>query len=307
MKVWSGGSVQTPSTSTDASTRAVFASLRRTTNQSIPNNTATTILYDTVDKDNAGGYSTVNGRYTASVQGRFNFSGVTRFTAGAVGEYDMLYRVNGGATISLAAIAATSAAATQVPFAFGVDLNVGDYVEVMTNQNSGGAANIVPGDIRLYVSLAPGPSQIAASETVAVRYRNSTSSFTSAGASANIVYTTKIKDDHGAYNTSTGVFTAPMSGSYSIKACAISNAIAATTVDRSVTVQVMKNGSTNYGYSTGYANSTTSRGYSGCVSDTVDLLANETMTVSLSQNFGSTMTLAGTDPGAYIAIERVAN
>jgi len=62
------------------------------------------------------------------------------------------------------------------------------------------------------VERIAGPAQIAASETVSFSANTSTTVATS-GVTA-VVFTTKDHDTHNAYSTSTGKFTAPMSGKY---------------------------------------------------------------------------------------------
>lgn len=64
-----------------------------------------------------------------------------------------------------------------------------------------------------------GPSVIAATESVNGRYFSSTSTVTSS--LATIIYATKGWDTHNAYNVSTGIWTAPVSGKYQFNASAV--------------------------------------------------------------------------------------
>ena len=61
-----------------------------------------------------------------------------------------------------------------------------------------------------------GPQSIAASEVVAAKYRSDAGASYTNGQT--IVYEDRIKDTHNAYNTSTGVYTCPVSGWYHIAA-----------------------------------------------------------------------------------------
>lgn len=71
------------------------------------------------------------------------------------------------------------------------------------------------------VNLISGPSQIAASEVIECSYTSDTSLALTATVPATKIYEDRISDTHGAYNTSTGVFTAPAPGHYVVSASAV--------------------------------------------------------------------------------------
>lgn len=105
----------------------------------------------------------------------------------------------------------TSAGMTSIGY---VNLNAGDYVELGFTQDSGSnwaATNAT--SIRASIERISGPSQIAASELVAFAARGTPTGSLS-GSYATTIFGTETEDTHGAYDTSTGIFTVPISGRY---------------------------------------------------------------------------------------------
>lgn len=128
------------------------AKLRATAVQSIPDNAATPVNFDTEDMDNDSGHSTVTNtsRYTAQTQGWFMCSGSVAHgasTAGTSRSADIA--VNGtvvvGATNSSGPRPGGTGAMTQASATVVTFLNTGDYVELRALQNSGGALNTAVG------------------------------------------------------------------------------------------------------------------------------------------------------------------
>lgn len=119
--------------------------IRQTTLQSIANNTHTALTFTTEDVDSSGMHSTsVNtSRATAVYPGWYSTAGGTSFAGNVTGVRGTYWSINAtpvnGSNVLLVA---TSAAAVQTP-ARGdlVFLNVGDYLELFTYQNSGGNLN----------------------------------------------------------------------------------------------------------------------------------------------------------------------
>lgn len=113
--------------------------------QSIPNNTDTAIILDTVENDNWGGWASGSPtRYTIQVPGVYLIGGQVVFAGNATNRRLGFIRVNGttnivggGGDFNNNGSFACSAPAVPVPWFF----NAGDYVELMGNQNSGGALN----------------------------------------------------------------------------------------------------------------------------------------------------------------------
>jgi len=122
--------------------------------QSIPNTTATALTFDTerfdTDPDGVGGHSTsVNtSRYTARYPGWYHVSGRYTYAANATGFRAVSIAVNGtGMPETLAFGSTPTGALTQHVATDGdVFLNVGDYVELLAQQTSGGALNTDTGN-----------------------------------------------------------------------------------------------------------------------------------------------------------------
>lgn len=124
--------------------------------QSILNNTFTAVLLDTEVYDPDGGHSTVTNtsRFTCQVAGRYQFDGTVAFASNATGFRAAKFQVNGATPSPVGserAAAATSSFAT-VSVSTELQLAVGDYVELMAFQNSGGSLNLDSNTANEYVS-----------------------------------------------------------------------------------------------------------------------------------------------------------
>lgn len=113
--------------------------------QSLPTGTATAILMDTEGLDTDGGHSlsTNTSRYTCQVAGWYLVSAVIPFSTNGTGLRNGYLAVNGtrvpGTTAACLA-STTDVVVVTVPASL-THLNVGDYVEVLATQASGGALN----------------------------------------------------------------------------------------------------------------------------------------------------------------------
>jgi len=127
------------------------ARVYRSTAQSIPTGTWTAVVHDTVRYDTGGQWSAGNpSRLTAQVAGTYVITGGLLFTASTAGvQRSSGIRLNGANWLSIGpplaqTFAAGSGAVSVV--ATVVQLNAGDYVELMAMQDSGGALNLSAGD-----------------------------------------------------------------------------------------------------------------------------------------------------------------
>lgn len=120
--------------------------VRQTVAQSIPNTGGTAITFDTEDIDRDGMHSTVTNtsRLTAQTAGYYSAYGLAAYASNATGSRAAILSING---TGVAARAAFTAAITGVAIGNGVGistmvyLNVGDYLELLARQDSGGALN----------------------------------------------------------------------------------------------------------------------------------------------------------------------
>jgi hypothetical protein len=120
------------------------ARLVKTDQQSIATSANTAIDFNEEDKDTLGGHSLVTNtsRYVCQRAGSYRVSGATSFAPNASGFRAVRIWKNGapirGNTVSIPQVA-TSANASIASRVVTVDLAVGDYVQLIALQNSGGA------------------------------------------------------------------------------------------------------------------------------------------------------------------------
>lgn len=119
---------------------------RQTVAQTLTTGVFAAITMDAEDVDSAGGHSTSSNtsRYIAQYAGWYILGGVAGIAANATGRRLTKWRVNGSADVNGSGVFSPSTAASvvKVPLAtIKVFLNVGDYVEAMVAQESGGNVN----------------------------------------------------------------------------------------------------------------------------------------------------------------------
>jgi hypothetical protein len=266
----------------------------------------TPIVWPTILKDTNGSYSTSTGQYTASTPGFYwvaaqintNASGANRLKAYVNGS---VYNYMGAQTSPGADI-------------FGASLvyaEAGQTIDVRYN----GTWSAVGAESSLSISRLSGPSQIAASETVAALYRSSATSSIGNALSTAMDFPTKVYDTHGAVsNAGAGnqtvlasgwKFTAPVSGKYRV-ACTLRIAAAVLSTSQQFSLSFFSQGveyaMVGTAWGTGGSNAYTVNG-----STTIDLLAGQTIQSVSYQNSGGAVTLFGLATFNHIAIERVGN
>jgi hypothetical protein len=182
-----------------------------------------------------------------------------------------------------------------------IQLKAGDYIDIRPDVSFG--SGLAQGQIVIH--RLSGAAQVAASESVTCRYTSPTQSIT---ASLLVVkYLTKDFDSHSAYNTSTGLFTAPMSGKYMLKATlnATTN-IAAGGINQAIYLSVHKNNvaSSTIGYFTHQTTTSVFPYVQGSM--ILNLVAGDTVEIRSTQNTGASWTSSG-DFNSYFEINRIGN
>lgn len=116
--------------------------LSNSANQSIPNNTATTLTFDT-ESDNDGLHSTSSntGRITIQTPGVYQFSGLVSFAANATGVRGLTCRIGETLNIWQDLRSTASAGSTVIPISFNYPCSYGDIFDLQAYQTSGGALN----------------------------------------------------------------------------------------------------------------------------------------------------------------------
>lgn len=209
------------SMSTDTDTRVVAARVNHTAGQSIPSGTDTAVAFNTTTFDTHGAYNTGTGVYTVPVAGIYEVSALIDFSANATGVRLVGFYRNG----SLVAYGErkNGVSGGESTYCHGNTsflCNVGDTLSVTATQTSGSTltsgADGVAYNHAEFKRLS-GPSIIAASEAIVASYYALTNSGApSSGTPDDIKFPTKLVDTHGAYNTTTGIFTVPASGIYEV-------------------------------------------------------------------------------------------
>lgn len=121
-----------------------FVKMNISSNQSIPNNTATTVALNTAVIDRMSGADTTNNRINATSTGFGTLTGTIAFAGNATGTRIIYFFRNGtfidGATVRINAVdTATKNLTLSIP----VLIDPGDYFTMQAYQDSGGALNIL--------------------------------------------------------------------------------------------------------------------------------------------------------------------
>lgn len=165
-------------------------------------------------------------------------------------------------------------------------LNAGDYIDVRIDQSSGGGITLANDGISsnwINITRVTGPSAIAANENVSFLYGGSTTSVPS-GTDTTVVLNTKQHDTHNAYNTSTGDFTAPVSGKYFFCGQVFYSGVTPVADNRTTVAYFNKNGVGELGYQRDDVRSTSSVSLCANPSYTMDLIAGDTVRLRAFQN-----------------------
>lgn len=124
------------------------AVLRQSVTQSVPTSTWTSVLFDVEDYDSDSGHSTSTNtsRYTVQTAGTVRLGGGTAYAINATGARLCRWCVNGTAVnASATGVASFGTVLNTLTAAMArdVQVSVGDYIELQTWHNSGGALSTV--------------------------------------------------------------------------------------------------------------------------------------------------------------------
>jgi hypothetical protein len=281
--------------SSDASTRLITAkatfSATQALSSSFPKLTGWVSNWD-----RAGMIDTTNNRFNILVPGDYKI-GISAYVVSPAGALVFAYRVNGGSSIYLTEDGVTP---RKNGYVLAPNLKAGDYVEIFGYAGSSGT---LQNDVNCFVTIeqASGPAQIAASETVSALYTGNPPTGTINTSYNTVTFGTKVKDSHGAY--ASGVFTAPISGTYSVSAMTRQNATYA--VGNIAAMAIAINGTTTYVTPTTAAASQTIL-YPTINIHSIPLLAGQTLEIRTSNN-GTTPTFTADASVNYFSITRVGN
>ena len=99
-----------------------------------------------------------------------------------------------------------------------LELNKGDEVTIEAYQNSGVSLDLHTSNYHNFCDITKqaSPQTVLENETVAMRYTSDAAATISNNTNTTLVFEDKDTDTHNAYNNSTGVYTFPVSGYYSV-------------------------------------------------------------------------------------------
>jgi hypothetical protein len=123
--------------------------------QSIPNGAATAVLLDTEQVDTDGIHSTAvnTSRMTIVTPGRYRCIAQASFTSNATGRREVQLTRN-GSLIAIQRLPTVSGSNTNIQVTNEILCVAGDYIEMVVEQNSGGALNMNTGSNGTYLHVA---------------------------------------------------------------------------------------------------------------------------------------------------------
>jgi len=182
-----------------------------------------------------------------------------------------------------------------------IKFNAGDVILFTGWQNSGSSAGQ---QMSFAMNKLSGPSTLLASDSVIEKWNTSVTSVVASGVGV-VLYTNKIKSTHGAYNSSTGLFTAPISGTYLIAGTFTGNTVSGSNGLNYLYLEKNAGLDTLIGSCTSNTITTTL----ACSGSTlVSLNQGETASIAFYDNSAQTISASGTGSNTNsISIVRVGN
>jgi len=159
-----------------------------------------------------------SGVFTVPVSGDYLVSATLGFATNTTGFRQIYIIQNGTNKIASPGINGQATVSLAVSVMGIIKCVAGDTIKIGAYQNSGGtlAYDTAAANASLSISRLSGPATIAASESVSALYTGAPPTGTLTSAWNTTTFGTKVKDTHGAY--SSGTYTVPVSGTYSISA-----------------------------------------------------------------------------------------
>jgi hypothetical protein len=258
--------------SSDADTRVVAMNAVKTSGNHTSTGNFQDVAWDSGYTDTHGAFDGTT--YTVKVPGWHDIAARVGVVYHATGTRNVAILVNGSIVTYGNTSTPINPYVTAPQAFYSANLKAGDTIKIQATQDSGG--NLAYNGGTLSISRKSGPAQIAASESVNLRYTSTSTSVTTS--TPTVVVSTKDYDSHLSYNNSTGTFVAPTAGKYAI-GFMIRSPSQAWTAGQLIELYYSKNGGGNitFGRTDCWASVTTyllARGY-----DEVNMNAGDTIVV----------------------------
>lgn len=296
--------------SQDADTRVVSYIGALSSGSQTTSGSPQTITTWTTTKDTHGAFNAATGTYTVQVTGYYEVDASVNITANATG-VRYLQVVQAGSTsvtVSGSTIGGFVGTGNATSISTGFYCVAGDTLIVQSFQNSGGSLAYNTGN--LFIHKLSGPATIAAMESVNARYtfvgNSNLPNATNETLSSTYATYTKIKDTHNSFNSSTGVYTIPVSGSYLVSLRAYVNPTSASS--GTMSVSVVQAGSASTASNAYSAFGSVSGFTSASITDVFNCLTGDTITLQAIQNNSSNnLPIGAVSGGNAFSISRVGN
>ena len=280
---WSSNSIQ----SQDLGGREVKVTATGNGNLSLTSG-VTDIPFLTASKDTTASWS--GSVFTSPEKGLYDISGSIRVTTSA--NADLIGAYVNGVLVGILGNSVLSGTGLYWSFSGKIELEKGDVFSLRMLLNGTGTLVEDVVSHRIEIKKLSSPQTMLETETVAMRATSNSGQALGTGLT-NIIYEDLDYDTHGAYNTSTGVFTAPISDKYRITAKFRGN------TSEFYSIAIEKNGTRVCQESSGVSNNT-----SVSIQDELDLARGDT--VEIVGFVSSTATnLSTTDLFNVVSISRI--
>lgn len=295
--------------SSDAETRVVAARAYRSTTQNIATTSATKVAFDAVSGDTHAALDVVtNNRYNVAVPGSYKVSTVVR-TNGVASENVTLSIRKNGSNVAFVNQTLTADNAYTASY-LDVSAIAGDYYEVFIASTADTSYSIIGNTQSTWMDVyrLSGPATVAASESVVAKaYLASNQSIANTSTNTTVLYDTIVKDSHGAFSTSTGIFTCPVPGQYLVAPTIRYVGAQTWTAGNYLDMNVLLNSTSKYARSFDVI-TTGSTGQELSGATIIGCLAGETIKVQTSHNrTGGSINLFGSQTQNTLSITKVGN
>jgi len=194
--------------------RPIAAQVRLSTTVGVTSGVNTKIAFNQVEYDNFGGFDLASNGIYIKTDGVYDIKLKTNSTANINNVAVRIYI--DGAEVSANGNNAVNAISLGVVDLFTGYLRAGQLVQGYVTMVGTSPTMQTAGWTTMSVALRQGPSQVLAGESVSCKYTQASGQSIPNNTPTTVVFPTKVWDSHNAMNTSTGVWTAPVSGTYEV-------------------------------------------------------------------------------------------